>query len=1227
LIGCGREERSAWVAEEWIPGTTSLADREPGSRWTSAELRALLLHFAAALAAMHEAGLVHGRLTLSNLRFTRGGGRIGQGWLTGAGTSWLLHPGSPRLPAGLAPEIAAGESPTPRSDVYELGASFLALGTAAGATGATAAPTEELHALLTSLVATNPAERPADGQAVLERARALPARGARSTSRRPASGPVAAWLAQTPVARARERYAALELVQRASRGETHALEVRGPSDSGKTAFLAEVSAAARRRGFATLALDLRSGTTSDPEQALIDAIDRALGWESSIAPGPDSEKSAALPEQRHAQITARLGEALDATGNRICVVLDPAVGSALECLPLLRHLASEIGRRPFLTVVGTIEPGLFPLAELIELRPFEERAVRQLLAPLLAQCAAPPDFVPALQEAAGGRPLAIRLTLEAWLASGQLDVGSDRLTYRPSEPQATPKPASEIDLLVTAALARMDPRALEWAELLALWDGTMPAPIAAQLWPEREPELPDWLAARTARGEITLVSECGRAALRARMSPERQAAGHHRLLAAIGLDPGARAAFAAQAIGAGEAHVGAVAALAAARAARAAQRGPVALKHYRQALGAAQTARHAIDVTAAAHEALVLAVALGEWGSALDALAAIDAAGEIARQPEALQFELLLYRSQVMREARRIDQAEMACAQAGRLAQKSTALEPAAAGRVELEAAAVDFFAQRPAAGIQRLDQVLPQLIAAGREDLQAVALHRRAILQSQAGETRPALRSAIAAIRAARAVAEPEINLRALTSAAFLACLVGRSSPALRLLAQARAILAQSPHTALQVTELVHRAEALAAQGAFAAAEEALLEARRLRLRSSGRSRLPAILILLGSVRFRSGRLAAAAQAYEEAIALSEELLLPEVHSARGNLGTLLVRIGERREGERLIRLGLADPRPDRRALGLLNLAQCLRQTGRLDEAALAIDEAIAELTAKNPAAARRARGERARLRHAAGDSRGAKAELRALGAPSRDPEVAAEEQLTIALAEAALGNDAGPAFAQAVALAHHAFDPTSRAEVLLEALAWANTAAASEDRGELIRSWLTELATAAAATDAPMPRAWLTVGMAAGRSDLRDAATRTLGRRLNALATEGGQDSFAARLQRALAPFGAEAGALIVALDVRPGSEIGGHPHAAGESPARAPSRPALKPYRAALRDFDRELFRAALERTGYQVPAAARLLRLPESTFRYRAGKAGAWRSRASESKPDSEPKPDP
>jgi len=71
LIGYGREERSAWIAEEWIPGTTSLADRERAASLASRDLRGLLLQFAAALAALHAAGLVHGRLTPAHLRFTR----------------------------------------------------------------------------------------------------------------------------------------------------------------------------------------------------------------------------------------------------------------------------------------------------------------------------------------------------------------------------------------------------------------------------------------------------------------------------------------------------------------------------------------------------------------------------------------------------------------------------------------------------------------------------------------------------------------------------------------------------------------------------------------------------------------------------------------------------------------------------------------------------------------------------------------------------------------------------------------------------------------------------------------------------------------------------------------------------------------------------------------------------------------------------------------------------
>jgi transcriptional regulator with GAF, ATPase, and Fis domain len=43
-------------------------------------------------------------------------------------------------------------------------------------------------------------------------------------------------------------------------------------------------------------------------------------------------------------------------------------------------------------------------------------------------------------------------------------------------------------------------------------------------------------------------------------------------------------------------------------------------------------------------------------------------------------------------------------------------------------------------------------------------------------------------------------------------------------------------------------------------------------------------------------------------------------------------------------------------------------------------------------------------------------------------------------------------------------------------------------------------------------------------------------------------------------------------------------------------------------AVREFDRKLFREALAAAGGNVHEAARQLRLPTSTFRYRASKLG-------------------
>ncbi|HWN80816.1 MAG TPA: AAA family ATPase, partial [Candidatus Udaeobacter sp.] len=458
LIGYGREERSAWIAEEWIPGTTSLADRERAASLASRDLRGLLLQFAAALAALHAAGLVHGRLTPAHLRFTRAAGRLGHGWIVGAGTAWLGHPGSSRA-LDEAPELAAGEVPTPRSDVYALGATFLA---------ALASPIDEpWRAFLDRLAQADPADRPADGQAVIQLARAIPRRIAARGARASAGEQAESGVTPAPVGRAPEHLLALAWLERARRGEVHALEVRGPSGSGKSTFLAAVAAAARRRGFEVLALDLRPGSTSDPEATVLEALERALGGGSAFASALATLPPTALPEQRCALLATRLGEALDRTGARLCLVVDPIAGSDQEGLPLLRYLAGEIGPRPFLVLAGTIAPGQFPLAEVIELPPLDLRATGQLLARLLAEGSVPPDLGPVLHAAAGGHPLAMRLALAGWLAEGRLAIGSEAWIERPTAVRST----GERDPIVSAALARLDPRSRAAAELLAIWNG------------------------------------------------------------------------------------------------------------------------------------------------------------------------------------------------------------------------------------------------------------------------------------------------------------------------------------------------------------------------------------------------------------------------------------------------------------------------------------------------------------------------------------------------------------------------------------------------------------------------------------------------------------------------------------------------------------------------------------------------------------------------------------
>jgi DNA-binding NtrC family response regulator len=83
-----------------------------------------------------------------------------------------------------------------------------------------------------------------------------------------------------------------------------------------------------------------------------------------------------------------------------------------------------------------------------------------------------------------------------------------------------------------------------------------------------------------------------------------------------------------------------------------------------------------------------------------------------------------------------------------------------------------------------------------------------------------------------------------------------------------------------------------------------------------------------------------------------------------------------------------------------------------------------------------------------------------------------------------------------------------------------------------------------------------------------------------------------------------GAE-GAIVFALGLGADGAVSVAPVPA---PSPEPESPVVRPYRVVAREFDRKVFTQALAATGGNVREAARILRIPLSTFRYRAGKIG-------------------
>ncbi len=137
--GVGIHDGRAGMWTELLAGRT-LEDVLAESGPLSADEAALIgLDLCRAMAAVHEAGLVHGDIKASNVM--REGGRASGRGASGSGRIVLMDFGAAReslgasgpplgTPLTSAPEVLSGDAPTPASDVYSLGALLFRLVTA-----------------------------------------------------------------------------------------------------------------------------------------------------------------------------------------------------------------------------------------------------------------------------------------------------------------------------------------------------------------------------------------------------------------------------------------------------------------------------------------------------------------------------------------------------------------------------------------------------------------------------------------------------------------------------------------------------------------------------------------------------------------------------------------------------------------------------------------------------------------------------------------------------------------------------------------------------------------------------------------------------------------------------------------------------------------------------------------------------------------------------------------
>jgi tetratricopeptide (TPR) repeat protein len=895
---------------------------------------------------------------------------------------------------------------------------------------------------------------------------------------------------------------------------------------------------------------------------------------------------------------------LQRSGANLLLLADNADRFPAGLFGALRYLVTEAkgGWRIFVLATGTKQVGL-PDSEVVEIGPLGERHLRQLLAPLLTESLDPNPVLTALQRASGGNPLWVRLLLASWIDSGRLRLVQGRPYFDESMPAQVP---ATIEETVRALVAKLTSPERGIVEAMAVWGRPLSRALAAKLVPGPL-AVPPTLAIADPSGTLRFVSDTFGSLILEALPSDRRQSWHGKILVAFEgeeVEPGLRAFHL---LGSGRSAEAVRDFISGARQAASSSSLHTALDYYRISLANLEALKPGeMDRGALTLEAARVAIRIGEYIWAGEALERVEVPAGGAVAEARLHLDLLLARAHVLREQGNWEEAAQLYGNARELAQRVPALKGQEV-LVDLEEAKNDFLSGNYDAGEKRLAPALPRLENAGSPALFAAALNRLATLRSH-GDVKGATLLALRAARLARSLGDHLLAAMAFSNVGSFYQRLGLATRALKALERCRGHLAVCPHDGIKAAELLPRGSVLMSLGRLEEADKVLLLARAVRLRNANRRGLVPCLIQLGRIRRHMGRLEEAIGFYSEALEIAESLRLPEAHVARANLGELCLYQGEYHQAERLLRQSFADERPFYRALNLKNLGVLLRKLGKPREA-LAVLSEVEELFARHlPQQRPLAVIEVARVALEVGDVEGALVRLAGIpeATESADLEVRAAFHLARGLCLARRNEDPYGALDLAAGAARALNDPTLHAEVLAESLGGVLELQTPE--AAWVRQKLGSLAEVVSQTDArPAVKALDLLRERVAARFPTPAPSAQLAEDFAGTVLTRAEGSVDLMLRHLIEEVQGARGAVVVAIAVGPDGTLGVSP----VPRALKPEVGVVRPYRVAARDFDRQVFRQALAATKGNVPRAARLLRLPESTFRYRAGRLGLLR----------------